>query len=108
MIPLVVMVRDVFGDRVSEVVLADRYDPIEALRLDRPHESFAVRLGIGLDVSDDRPLDNAEVEYARLFERVIATEPAPHWSPAPSGGPAVSSGFTNANTKKPQRDQGRL
>src|SRR5262245_36093131 len=39
MIPLMMIMRDVLGDRPPEVALADRDDPIQALLLDRSHES---------------------------------------------------------------------
>ena len=46
MIPLAVIMRDVFGDRLSEVALADRDDSIEAFFHDRLHEALRVRVRI--------------------------------------------------------------
>jgi hypothetical protein len=46
MIPLAVIMRDVFGDCLSEVALADRDDSTEALFLDRSHEALRVRVRI--------------------------------------------------------------
>ena len=40
MIALAMAVLDVLGDRAPEMALAQRYDPIEAFLLDRPHEAF--------------------------------------------------------------------
>ena len=44
MIALAMVVLDVLGDRAPEMALAQRYDPIEAFLLDRPHEAFGVAL----------------------------------------------------------------
>ena len=41
------IVRDVFRDRSSEMALADRNQPIEALLFDRSHEPFGVGIRIG-------------------------------------------------------------
>jgi hypothetical protein len=46
-IPLVVIVRDVFGDCPSKMPLAERNQPIEALLIDRAHEALGVGIRIG-------------------------------------------------------------
>src|SRR5450759_1547424 len=46
-IALVMIVRDVFRDRPSEMPLANRNQPIEALLFDRSHEPFGVGIRIG-------------------------------------------------------------
>jgi hypothetical protein len=47
MIPLAMVVLDEFRERSSKVALTKRYEPIEALVFDRPHEAFSVRVRIG-------------------------------------------------------------
>ena len=47
MIPLAMIVIDEFLEGPTEMVLAERHDPIEALVFDRPHKSFGVRVRIG-------------------------------------------------------------
>ena len=64
-IPLAVIVRDVFGDCASKMPLAERNQPIEALLLDRPHEPLRVAVGC--------PERRANDPDSRLFE-----EPARH------------------------------
>ena len=46
MIALAMVVLDVLGDRAPEMALAERYDPIEAFLLDRPHEAFGVGIRV--------------------------------------------------------------
>jgi hypothetical protein len=40
MVPLVVVVRHVFADCSSKMVLTQRYDPLKTLALDRQNEAF--------------------------------------------------------------------
>jgi hypothetical protein len=47
MIPLAMVVLNEFRERSSKVALTKRYEPIEALVFDRPHEAFSVRVRIG-------------------------------------------------------------
>jgi hypothetical protein len=47
MIPLAMVVLDEFRERSLKVALTKRYEPIEALVFDRPHEAFSVRVRIG-------------------------------------------------------------
>ena len=46
MIPLAMIVRDEFRDRSSEMALANRDQPIEALLFDRSHEPFSIGVRI--------------------------------------------------------------
>ena len=47
MIPLAMIVIDEFLEGPSEMVLAERHDPIEALVFDRAHKSFGIGVRIG-------------------------------------------------------------
>jgi hypothetical protein len=47
MIPLAMGVLDELRERLSKVALTKRYEPIEALLFDRPHEAFSVRVALG-------------------------------------------------------------
>jgi len=58
MIPLAMVVLDVFGDRAPEMALAERDDPIEAFLLDRPHETFGVGIRVRRLVRSAHDLDS--------------------------------------------------
>ena len=47
MVPFSVVMGDVLGDRVPEMLLPDRNQPVQAFFFDRPHEPFRVCVRIG-------------------------------------------------------------
>jgi hypothetical protein len=60
MVPFVMVVRDILTNRSSQVALAQRNQPVQALELDGPNEAFGMRVPVRradgrLDASLARP-----------------------------------------------------
>ena len=78
MIAFAMVVLDVLGDRAPEMALAERYDPIEAFLLDRPHEAFGVGIRVRRLVRSAHDLDSGLtqlfVNQFRPFRVAIANQ----------------------------------
>src|SRR5687768_3902683 len=68
-IPLPMVVFDKFGERASEMGLAQGHYPIEALVLDRPHEPLGIRVRIGRK----RSPHNVHARIAQQLSHVLAS-----------------------------------